>query len=265
MNNDLSLCSFGAPALTLRLICSAFVDDDRYVVWLDIDNTLYSASARISHAMGERIHAYFVNMGHSDEEASVLHHRYYTEYGLALRGLVRHHDIDPLDFDRKCDGSLPLEEMIKPDPHLRQLLQDIDRSKARVWALTNAYCTHAQRVLHILGIEDQIEGVVYCDYANPEFSCKPEEEFYQNALKTAGVKDASRCFFVDDSWKNVDAARRLGWGRCVHFCERGLCAVEGGKIREIGEDSFKEPDPNGVVDISRLEELRTVWSDIFKE
>ncbi len=31
--------------------------------------------------------------------------------------------------------------MIKPDPHLRQLLQDIDRSKARVWALTNAYRT----------------------------------------------------------------------------------------------------------------------------
>jgi hypothetical protein len=46
---------------------------------------------------------------------------------------------DPLDFDAKCDGSLPLESILKPDPSLRKLLQDIDRTKVRVWALTNAY------------------------------------------------------------------------------------------------------------------------------
>jgi hypothetical protein len=46
---------------------------------------------------------------------------------------------DPLDFDEKCDQSIPLEEMIKPDPAVRQLFLDIDRSKCRVWALTNAF------------------------------------------------------------------------------------------------------------------------------
>lgn len=46
---------------------------------------------------------------------------------------------DPLDFDKKCDGSLPLEDMIKPDASVRQLFLDIDRSKVRVWGLTNAY------------------------------------------------------------------------------------------------------------------------------
>lgn len=30
--------------------------DDRIVIFLDIDNTLYSASSKISQAMGERIH-----------------------------------------------------------------------------------------------------------------------------------------------------------------------------------------------------------------
>ena len=48
---------------------------------------------------------------------------------------------DALDFNEKCDGSLPLEDMINPDPSVRELFQDIDRSKARVWALTNAYKT----------------------------------------------------------------------------------------------------------------------------
>ena len=46
---------------------------------------------------------------------------------------------DPLDFDRKCDGSLPLEDMIKFDPNLRKLFEDIDKSKARIWAITNAF------------------------------------------------------------------------------------------------------------------------------
>ena len=36
---------------------------------------------------------YFVSLGLSEEEASELHRRYYTEYGLALRGLRRHHGV----------------------------------------------------------------------------------------------------------------------------------------------------------------------------
>jgi len=104
--------------------------------------------------------AYFVQLGLSHEEAGELHHHYYKTYGLALRGLVKHHDVgepipeatrlvlltyprhpDALDFNEKCDGSLQLEDMIDADPSVRELFQDIDRSKARVWALTNAYKT----------------------------------------------------------------------------------------------------------------------------
>jgi pyrimidine and pyridine-specific 5'-nucleotidase len=88
--------------------------------------------------------------------------------------------------------------MINPDPILRKLFEDIDRTKVRVWALTNAYRTvsvelfgpitsllnlstqHAFRVLRILGVDDLIEGVIYCDYADPMFSCKPEPQFYLN-------------------------------------------------------------------------------------
>lgn len=98
--------------------------------------------------MGERIHAYFLTLGLGDEEASALHLRYYKTYGLALRGLVRHHNIDPLDFDKRCDQSIPLEEMLRPDPTVRKLLQDIDRTKVRVWALTNAYVTVRIRPLY---------------------------------------------------------------------------------------------------------------------
>ncbi|TFK75821.1 pyrimidine 5-nucleotidase [Pluteus cervinus] len=239
--------------------------DKRAIVWFDIDNTLYSASTNISQAMGERIHAYFVSTGLSHEEASELHFRYYTQYGLALRGLTRHHDIDPLDFDRKCDGSLPLEDMIAYVPAVRKLFEDIDRTKVRVWALTNAYKTHAYRVLRILKLDDLVEEVVYCDYQAPNFSCKPEAEFYHAAMDRAGIQDPSQCYFIDDSLGNVRAAHALGWGHCVHFHEVGLEQMEGGKLKRIGDEvEDGRPNDKGFHHINDLEQLRTLWSEVFK-
>lgn len=232
-------------------------DDREYIIWLDIDNTLYTSNARISQLMTERIHSYFVNDLHLDEaEASTLHRDYYTKYGLALRGLIRHHGVDGLDFDRKCDQSLPLEELLHEDKQVRKLLEDMDRSKTRVWALTNAYITHANRVLRILNLDDIIEEVVYCDYASPAFVCKPEPEYYAQALLKADISDPSRCLFVDDNLQNVQAAKRLGWGSCVYFREQTNID---GELRD-------NPVVEGVdAIIGSLEELRNIWRHIFKQ
>jgi len=167
---------------------------------------------------------YFVSIGLSHQEAADLHLKYFTQYGLALRGLTRHHDvgkslayvsqfaslivIDPLDFDRECDQALPLEQMISYDEKVRKLFEDIDRSKFRVWALTNAYrivihgslskriqltCLsnqHAERVLRILRLDDLIQGMIYCDYPLKDFLCKPEADFYRMACTS--LSHASR-------------------------------------------------------------------------
>lgn len=52
---------------------------------------------------------------------------------------MRHHKVDPLDYDKHCDASLPLETVLKVDSELQHLLASIDREKCHVWALTNAY------------------------------------------------------------------------------------------------------------------------------
>jgi len=72
----------------------------------------------------------------------------------------------------------------------------------------------------------------------------------------AGISDPSKCFFVDDSRSNVDAAKALGWGRCVHFCEHRP------KTAKSGMNGFTRG--NVVVVISDLEELREVWPEVFK-
>ncbi|KAH7876280.1 pyrimidine 5-nucleotidase [Lentinula edodes] len=251
------------------------IDERQITVFFDIDNTLYSTSAKISQAMGVKIHDYFVKLGLSDEEASDLHHKYYTQYGLALAGLVRHHgqcsfiSADPLDFDRNCDQALPLEEMIFPNPVHRKLLEDIDRSRVRVWALTNAYKVHAERVLRILNLRDLVEGIVYCDYEAKDLTSKPEPAYYRKAMSLASVIDPSKCYFIDDNWRNVQAAQKIGWAHCVHFCERGLEHVEGGKVTKISSTAkanvdSKQEEQLDIKVISELEELRDVWPEIFK-
>jgi len=155
--------------------------------------------------------------------------------------------------------------MISYNQSLYKLFEDIDRTKVRVWALTNAYQPHAERVLRILKLQDQIDGLVFCDYAEPYFSSKPEPEYYNQALKKANVSDPKLCYFVDDNRGNIDAAQALGWGHCVHFCERGLQHVEGGKVKQIGDDRVDGATDNGVQVIADLEELRVVWPEIFKD
>ena len=132
----------------------------------------------------------------SEEEAKMLHRKYYIDYGLAIEGLVRHHKVNALDFNRKVDDALPLDGVITQDPELRKLLEDFDRTKIKLWLFTNAHVTHAKRVVRLLGIEDLFEGITYCDYTKEKLLCKPHKEMYDKAEAEAGAASASECFFV---------------------------------------------------------------------
>jgi pyrimidine and pyridine-specific 5'-nucleotidase len=83
-------------------------------------------------------------------------------------------------------------------------------------------------------------------------------------MKKAGLTDPSKCYFVDDNRKNVDTAKELGWGHCVHFCEKGIENVEGGRIKEIDDERDPGAVDNDVALVTTLEDLRSVWPEIFK-
>ena|ERR1700753_2302162 len=132
----------------------------------------------------------------SHQEAYDLHNKYYKEYGLAILGLVHHHQVDAMDFNAKVDDALPLEDILKPDTNLRKLLQEIDTTKVKLWLLTNAYVTHGMRVVKLLGIDDLFEGITYCDYTKQDIIAKPHVEMYKKAMTDAGVDDVENCYFV---------------------------------------------------------------------
>ena len=83
------------------------------------------------------------------------------------------------------------------------------------------------------------------------------------ALKQANVSDPSKCYFVDDSLSNIAGAKAVGWARCVHFCEQGLEHTEGGRKEEIGRSEDVD-QLTGVDTVANLDELRSVWPEIFE-
>ncbi|TPX46984.1 hypothetical protein SeMB42_g02997 [Synchytrium endobioticum] len=188
------------------------------VLFLDIDNTLYHPNSGISFLMGRNIDCYFrKHLTHmTDLERNRLHSQYFMEYGLSVRGLILHHQVDPYDFEREVDSCLPLEHLIFPDERLRRML--LHCKGPRLWAFTNAGLYHASRVLHILGIQDLIEGITWCDYGAPEneWTCKPDPKSFEKAMKEAGQPDPSKCFLVDDSPKNCTAAMTLDWAGSIY-------------------------------------------------
>lgn len=179
----------------------------------------------------------------------MLHSKYYKEYGLAIEGLTRHHKIDPLVFNSEVDDALPLDKILRPDPHLRQLLEDIDPSKVKLWLLTNAYISHAKRVTKLLDVQDLFEGVTFCDYSKTPLTCKPSQAMYEKAETEAGAPSTPSCYFVDDSALNCKHAQARGW-TTVHLVEPEL------PLPSVPASKYT---------IRNLEELRTLFPHIFKD
>ncbi|KAL2120485.1 hypothetical protein VTJ04DRAFT_4512 [Mycothermus thermophilus] len=219
------------------------------VFFFDVDNCLYPRSARVHDLMAELIDKYCAtHLSVPYDEAVRLHQEYYRNYGLAIEGLVRHHQIDPLDYNAKVDDALPLDDIIKPRPELKKLLADIDRSKVKLWLFTNAYINHAKRVVRLLEVEEFFDGVTYCDYSQIPLTCKPQPAMYHKAMREAGVERVEDCFFVDDSYTNCKRAAELGW-TTVHLVEEGI---------------QPPPTPACQYQIKDLEELRTIFPQFFK-
>lgn len=104
--------------------------------------------------------------------------------------------MNPAEFNTMVDDAIPLNDLIKPDIRLRRLLQDIDRSKVRLWLLSNANIKHIWKVVRLLGVDDLFDGATHCDYSTLPLLCKPQAKMFQKAMEDAGVSNKADCYFV---------------------------------------------------------------------
>ncbi|MCJ1483888.1 hypothetical protein MMC06_004056 [Schaereria dolodes] len=223
--------------------------NSRPVLFFDIDNCLYPRSKKVHDLMNVLINKYFIDhLSLTEDDANMLHQKYYKEYGLAIEGLVRHHKVDPLEYNTKVDDALPLDGVITSDPQLRKLLEDIDRSKVRPWLFTNAHITHGKRVIKLLGVEDMFDGMTYCDYSQRTMICKPHSAMFDKAEAEAGATSPAECYFVDDSHLNCIHAQARGW-TTAHL---------------LAPDDPEPATRAAKYQIRNLEELRRIFPQFFK-
>jgi putative hydrolase of the HAD superfamily len=173
---------------------------------IDLDETVYPTSSGIWEAIARRMEQYMHEFLQIPlEEIPALRKSLFQQYGTTLRGLQVTRAIDESEYLAYVHN-VPLEQYLAPDPELRQTLLSYSQRKI---IFTNADRAHAMRVMDTLQISDCFEDVIDIYDISPY--CKPMAESFQIALQRAGESSADQCVFVDDSPRNLVAARELGF------------------------------------------------------
>ena len=181
-------------------------DMDLTTFLIDLDETVYPVDTGIWPAARMRMAQYMHDVLHLRwEDIPRIREGLYHEYGTTTRGLKVIYDIDIEEF-LEYVHDLPISEMLQPSPELGEMLRQYPQRKI---VFTNATRKHAERVLSALGIADCFEEIVDIYAIQPY--CKPQHEAFDIALRMARIDDPRQCLFVDDTGKNLDAARAMGF------------------------------------------------------
>ncbi|MHB0923133.1 MAG: pyrimidine 5'-nucleotidase [Bellilinea sp.] len=210
----------------------------------DLDDTLYPPSSGVWDAVGVRIDNFILeNLAVPAEKVTMVRDDLFHRYGTTLRGLQVEFGVDPYKYLNYVHN-IPLEDYLQPNPALRQILNQID---ARKTIFTNSDQNHALRVLDRLrlgGIFDRIIDVM--DVAP---YCKPMPEAFKLALKILGDPDPSTCVVIEDSLRNVDTAREMGFRTILVGRHNGRADSADARL-----DSLED-----LLDLRDLPMLKGVW------
>jgi putative hydrolase of the HAD superfamily len=175
-------------------------------ILFDLDNTLYLPGHELFTLVDQRIMSYMVEVvGIPREDVDDLRRSYWQRYGLTMRGLMRHHGIDPEDYLAYVHD-VDVAGRLRPDPELRRALQALPLRRV---IFTNSSFDHSVRVLNALGLSDTFEEIF--DIRVAGYLPKPYPEPYRAVLSRIGTS-ADRCIMVEDSADNLRTAKDLGMG-----------------------------------------------------
>jgi putative hydrolase of the HAD superfamily len=172
--------------------------------WLfDLDNTLYPHECGFGPQVDARVTDFVEALtGLPRADAYDLQRRYLDEHGLTLRGLMLHHDVDPVAFNALFHD-LALESLAE-DPALAGALA---RLPGRRLIFTNADDVHAERVVARLGLAGLFDGVFHI--ASADFVPKPDPATFARLVQAHAIAPAATAFF-DDRAMNLAPAAALG-------------------------------------------------------
>ena len=175
-------------------------------VWVfDLDDTLHDASSHIFPVMNKAMTQYIMDTLTLDEsKAFKLRQHYWRIYGATLKGLMRHHGVNPHHFLSSTHDFMDIDNMVSIRKSLRHCINGLQGRKV---IFTNAPRNYAVRVLAVLGIEDLFELVFSVE--STKFHPKPSIRGFKQLLRAIKVK-ASDCVMLEDNLTALMTAKRIG-------------------------------------------------------
>lgn len=155
--------------------------------------------------MNQAMTAYIMNYLNLNEvEANQLRHHYWRIYGATLKGLVRHHGVNPYHFLDQTHAFDDLSQLVIKDNGLKSLLNNLPDKKC---VFTNGPSFYAQAVLDLLGIRDYFSCVFSVE--STHFFAKPNPRAFAMLLRKLKVSPA-QCVMVEDNCAALRTAKRMG-------------------------------------------------------
>jgi putative hydrolase of the HAD superfamily/pyrimidine and pyridine-specific 5'-nucleotidase len=217
------------------------------VIFFDCDDCLYFDNWNVATQLTHKMNEWCKKLGLADGEAYELYHK----HGTTLRGLLTEghmdHSDETIDEFLSHVHDIPISEMLEKDEELRAIIESMDPSIPK-YIFTASVRHHAERCLTALGIDDLFVDII--DIKQCDFNSKHSEHAFQKAMKIAGVEDPETCLFLDDSIKNIHAARQMGWRSVL--------------VGRVGRDCGKQIESEHAEhEIDRIHDIPKVLPELF--
>ena len=172
--------------------------------WIfDLDNTLHDAQSKIFPLVNTKMNEYISSyLDISLEDASSLRESYWERYGATLKGLIKHHNINAIDFLSVTHNLQDFNKLVLPENNIKKTLSKIQGRKI---IYTNAPKTYTNKILKISKIFELFDEIFTIEDSN--FIPKPDQDMMNAFLKKY---DISEGFFIDDVKENLIAAKNSG-------------------------------------------------------
>lgn len=263
----------------------------------DVDDTLYDVGTGFTtHRTTDVVASFMVDKLHfkSKEEAQKLRDEYFKKYHSTAKGLTaaeaegrlpplpdgvtlppgRTKLFDPVDLDEYWSNNLDFSMLGGPDPdcvETFQLMSSNPNWNLNLVAFSNGTRKYVCRALKEIGLDSFFPDENLFSVSDVLPHCKPDNGSFDLVLKKVGAT-AEECVMVEDSMKNVRAAKALGM-RTILVAGRGKSKKSGAMGDSVGHsaaevermkagDAPDESDPavDAVVEVaSEIGDVLKMW------
>jgi len=230
-------------------------DLDRYtlrpkpkVIFFDCDDCLYFDEWKVAKQLTAKIEEWCTEKkGLAKGEAYEL----YKRHGTALRGLLAEGLMEncenAIDEYLRDVHDLPISDHLSKDHKLREMILQIDPTIPK-YIFTASVRHHAEKCLKALGIDDLFVDII--DVKTCNLATKHSKEAFEAAMAHVAVDEPECCLFLDDSKKNISAARSVGWRSIL--------------VGKIGRDCGKPISSDDAEhEIDRIHDMPKVLPELF--